>query len=77
MSQLTIYLDEKSMRAVKAAARREKTSVSRWARDHLAEAARRSWPPGYFDLFGSLADAGFERASQGDWGQDIERETVD
>lgn len=76
MSQLTIYLDEKSMRAVKAAARRERLSVSKWAGMHLGAAARRAWPRDYFGVFGSLRDCGFERAPQGDLGKDVPREAL-
>ena len=77
MSQLTIYLDEKSMKAVKAAARREKTSVSHWAREHLTQAARRSWPAGYFALFGALADSDLERPAQGGFPDDAPRRELD
>jgi hypothetical protein len=76
MSQLTIYLDDESMRAVKSAARRERLSVSKWASQHLGAAARRTWPKDYFALFGSLADCGFERAAQGEPGLDTPREAL-
>ena len=61
MSQLTIYLDEQAMREVKQAAKREHLSVSRWASAKLTHAARRSWPAGYFDLFGALRDTELRR----------------
>ena len=64
------------MRQVKAAARREKVSVSRWAREKLAQAASRAWPPGYFELFGALADSDLERPPQGDWNKDADREEI-
>jgi hypothetical protein len=76
MSQLTIYLDPESMRAVKSAARRERLSVSRWASVHLGAAARRAWPQDYFGLFGSLSDCDFQRAPQGDFAKDAPREAL-
>lgn len=76
MSQLTIYLDQESMRAVKSAARRERLSVSRWASIHLGAAARRAWPKDYFGLFGALGDCDFRRAPQGDFEKDVPREAL-
>ncbi len=76
MSQLTIYLDQESMRAVKSAARRERLSVSRWASVHLGAAARRAWPKDYFKVFGALADGDFRRAAQGGFEQDTPREAL-
>lgn len=73
MSQLTIYLDEKAMRDVKKAARRQHMSLSRWARTRLTAAAGESWPDGYFNLFGSLAGEAFERPPQGDGANDLKR----
>lgn len=76
MSQLTIYLDPESMRAVKSAARRERLSVSRWASVHLGAAARRTWPKDYFEVFGVLGDGDFQRAAQGGFDQDTPREAL-
>lgn len=39
MAQLTIYLDPETQRKVTAAAKREKQSMSGWARDQLSKAA--------------------------------------
>ncbi len=73
MSQVTIYLDTESMKQVKAAAKKERTSVSRWARARLCEALRPSWPAGYFSLFGELRDSGIERPAQGSLAEDAAR----
>ncbi len=66
MSQLTIYLDEASMKEVKKSAKREKISVSLWARRRLSEAIRHTWPRDYFELFGALRDSDLTRPPQGD-----------
>ena len=66
MSQLTIYLDEASMKDVKRSAKRENVSVSLWARRRLSEAIRHTWPRDYFKLFGALRDSGLTRPAEGD-----------
>ncbi len=64
MSQLTIYLDEASMKDVRKSAKRENVSVSLWARRRLSEAIRHTWPRDYFVLFGSLRDSDLTRPPQ-------------
>ncbi len=60
MSQLTIYLDEKSGKLIEKAARREKVSLSRWAREKLLLAAGApEWPENYGDLLGCIGDTSF------------------
>jgi len=64
MSQLTIYLDEISMRDVRRSAKRDNVSVSLWARRRLCEAIRHTWPQDFFELFGSLRDSDLTRPAQ-------------
>ena len=75
MSQLTIYLDEASMRDVKRSAKREKISVSLWARRRLGEAVRHAWPRDYFELFGVLRDSDLTRPLQGRLTDDTPRKS--
>jgi hypothetical protein len=64
------------MKDVKSAAKREKLSVSRWARKYLTRAAAQSWPDGYFSLFGALKDSDLERPPQGASADDIPRKRL-
>ena len=76
MAQLTIYLDERTLKKISAAARRSRESVSRWVKSRLAREIETGWPPGYFDLFGCLADTDFKRPSQGDFSTDVRRKPL-
>ncbi len=76
MSQMTIYLDEVSMREVKRSARREHISVSKWARRRLCEAVRHTWPPDYFKVFGALDEADLARPPQADLSADASRKAL-
>lgn len=76
MSQLTIYLDEETLKRVRKAARSEKRSVSEWTRGKMLEGLKTGWPDGYFELFGSLRDENFHRPPQGDWKEDVERQRL-
>lgn len=52
MSQLTIYLDDSTLKKVSRAAQSEKSSVSLWVKKQLTRALKSAWPEGYFDLYG-------------------------
>lgn len=63
MAQLSLYMDEASMAALRADAAKRGVSISSFARDVLVErdapsahAWENGWPPGYFDLYGSIPD---------------------
>ena len=78
MPQLTIYLDEETEEKAREAAQRAGFSLSRWAREKLSAAADvgKTWPEGYFDLFGSIDDPGFEAVDRGSADGDAPRETL-
>lgn len=74
MSQMTIYLDEASVRAIKRSAKREHVSVSNWARRRLCEAVRDTWPEDFFQTLGALRDSDLERPPQSALASDTQRE---
>lgn len=55
MGQLTIYLPEETEKAVKAAARRSRKSVSAWIAQLVEgpDGSRAKWPKGYEKVLGS------------------------
>jgi hypothetical protein len=64
MAQLTIYLDAESQRLIEAAAAREGSSLSRWARgDWLRQQHRKDGRRGspFSELFGSISDESSQR----------------
>jgi len=65
MAQLTIYLDDQTLRRVADAARRERKSVSAWAREHLAESAfsPADWQAHVAENFGVIRDPSFDTPS--------------
>ena len=76
MSQMTIYLDEASARAIKRSAKRERVAVSNWARRRLCEAVRDTWPNDFFAVFGALRDSDLERPSQAAFATDAKRQEL-
>ncbi len=76
MPQLSLYIDEPTLKKVRSAARKSRVSVSKWVRSRIRTSVESSWPPGYFDLQGSITDSGFTRPEQLDTGTDMPREKM-
>lgn len=76
MSQLTIYLDDDSLRKIEKAAALEKSSVSKWVKKRLVQSLESQWPANYFSLFGSLAENDLPAVSKLDFSQDAARESL-
>lgn len=58
MPQLSLYLDETTMANLRLDAERDGVSLSKYVGNLLQENDS-SWPPGWFDVLGSLADIDF------------------
>lgn len=62
MAQLSLYMDDASMEALRSDAEAAGKSISSYAREVLEKRHENKrgwvngWPPGYFDLFGSSPD---------------------
>jgi hypothetical protein len=73
MPHLNIYVDEETRKKFRAAARRNKSSLSKWVRKTLTRALDNSWPEGYFDVLGSLKGSDLRRPPQGRFEDDARR----
>lgn len=56
MPQLSLYIDEKTLKNVEKAAKTEHISISKWVCSKLKKSFNEDWPENYFDLFGSIDD---------------------
>lgn len=74
MARLSVYLDDDTLQRVRCAAKRDRVSASRRARQRLAEGLGTTWPRGYFDVIGSLSGNDLERPGQGTSAGDLPRE---
>ena len=64
MPQISLYIDKESLKRITAAAKREKKSVSAWARERLVREPRAAWPEELLHTYGSLKDSAIERPPQ-------------
>ena len=73
MGQITLYMDDATLKKIHAAAKKSKESISKWAKKRLVNDLESKWPEGYFKLFGSAAGLGFEVPSDLDFSKDVRR----
>lgn len=76
MAQLTIYLDDESIRRIEGAAAREQSSVSGWVKKRLIQSLEEQWPADYFELFGALGEDDLHRPSETGFPVDARRESL-
>jgi hypothetical protein len=59
MAQITIYLDAKTAKKARSAAKEAGKSLSAWLRTVIETAPEPEWPHDFAGLFGSIADESF------------------
>lgn len=59
MPQLSLYLDDVTMEALRKRASLRGVSLSRYASELVKQDAAVGWPEGYWDLYGSVDDDAF------------------
>jgi hypothetical protein len=76
MPQLSLYLDDNTLRRIQEAAQLSNESVSKWVAKQLKMQLHNQWPPKYFSLFGSVDDPSFSKPEAIDADHDITREPL-
>ncbi len=74
MAQLSLYIDEETLRKIELAAKIEKTSLSKWVVSRLKDAVEGSWPRSFGELFGSIEDETFTVPEKMTFDSDSKRE---
>lgn len=61
MPQVSLYVDEELMRTLRADARAEGVSLSKYVAGVLARSKEPAYPAGFFELYGRLAEVDLKR----------------
>jgi len=73
MGQVTIYLDAKTEKKARAAARSEGVSLSKWVVERIERSARSEWPAHFRALAGAWPDAPTVEQIRASYGRDTKR----
>lgn len=76
MPQLSLYIDDETLKKIETAAKISNTSISRWVTERLKESLANTWPENYESLFGSVEDDSFVNEKQKSFADDSEREKL-
>ena len=77
MAQITIYLPDEIEAKARKAAKKQKTSVSRWIAGQLTEKLKSAWPPEVLEAFGAFPDFPEAKDLRKGYGKDAPREPLD
>jgi hypothetical protein len=59
MPQISLYIDEKTLKKVEDAAMRQHTSISKWVAEQIRTRVEPTYPINFKSLFGSITDETF------------------
>jgi len=76
MAQISIYIDDRTLKQIEKAAEKEHDSISKWVKKRLVSSIKTSWPKDYFDLFGALNDSSFKKPAQIKFSKDRKRQVL-
>ena len=75
MPQISLYIDNDTLKKIEKAADQEHISISKWVGNRIKNSINNEYPTGYFNLFGSVNDPSFT-IDQLSFNQDSKRESL-
>ena len=76
MPQISLYIDEKTLKKVENAALRQHVSISKWVADQLRNRVEPTYPADFEKLFGSIKDDTFVEPKELASSMDLIREKI-
>jgi hypothetical protein len=76
MPQISLYVDETTLKKVEYAAARQHKSLSKWVIDQIKPKIDPIYPTDFEKLFGSINDSTFTRSEELSFNNDVRRETL-
>jgi hypothetical protein len=76
MPQISLYIDEKTLKKVENAAHRQHVSISKWVAEQIKAKVEPTYPTSYESLFGSINDSSFSEPPDVAFLSDTERERL-
>ena len=76
MAQITLYINEGILKQISTEAKRAHLSLSKWVQGKLVGTLNKSWPAGYFDLFGAVDAEDFKRPEQSQLRNDVRKASL-
>jgi hypothetical protein len=75
MPQISLYIDEATLKKVEISAKKEHLSLSKWVAQLIRSRVTSEYPADFGDLFGSITDDTYTIPDDVSFAADIERES--
>ena len=76
MPQISLYIDETTLRKVENAALKQHVSISKWVAEQIRSRVEPIYPVDFESLFGSISDKSFVRPVEVSIKKDSKREVL-
>ena len=76
MPQISLYIDEKTLKKVENAAKKQHTSISKWVAEQIRTRLESTYPADFESLFGSVAEGDLTEPEDIQATSDIPREKL-
>jgi len=76
MPQISLYIDETTLKKVEQEAKREHLSISKWVFEQIKNKIAPRYPADFESLYGSINDDDFKRQDQNLFSADSKREEL-
>lgn len=73
MPQISLYIDEKTLKKVESAAKQQRLSISKWVAEQIRSKVDTVYPADYDKLFGSITDDTFMKPESQKFNRDAKR----
>ena len=76
MPQISLYIDEPTLKKVENAALKQHVSISKWVAEQIRTRVEPIYPVNFENLFGSITDETFTRPNDISFKMDSKREAI-
>ena len=76
MPQISLYIDESTLKKVENAALKQHISISKWVAEQIRTRVEPIYPVNFETLFGSISDESFMRPEDISFKKDNKREVI-
>jgi hypothetical protein len=76
MPQISLYIDESTLKKVETAALNQHVSISKWVAEQIRTRVEPIYPANFENLFGSISDETFMRPDDISFNMDNKRESI-
>ena len=76
MPQISLYIDESTLKKVENAALKQHVSISKWVAEQIRTRVEPIYPANFETLFGSISDESFTRPDDISFNMDNKREVI-